>query len=129
MAIMTKPYKIYKSDGVWVYLDILESGVPKCDAGTEEICSPLRVATAPVPEGCMVFEPDYDNVDWDQEYYEYQLVDCPDLGEKRSCTVEKKAGPGKYKVIYSYSEDCVDADLFEAKENNVQAIEREFQIV
>ena len=77
----------------------------------------------------MVFEADYDNVDWDQVYYDYQLVDCPDLGEKRSCCTERQAEPGKYKVIYSYSKDCVSVDLFEAKENNVQTVEKEFQIV
>lgn len=123
-------FEIYQLiDGEWHNVDIygMFCALP-CSVDESEICGGI-IACAPLPEHCLDFDPFFDKFEWDQFVYKTRNVECPNLSETRSCSFKEKAQLGTYKVVFQYSENCVDEDLFHAEENNVQEIEKQFEIL
>ncbi len=120
-------FDVYQLSGdEWLQIDIYCLGCYSyCTAETKYICEP--VACAPLPEHCMDFNPSSEKFEWDQTVCRTRKVECPG-GEDTACFYEEKVEPGTYKVVFKYSENCVDEWLFDSEENNVQTIEKQFKI-
>jgi len=113
----------------WQYVDVYDMACAlPCTADESEICSKTPIACAPLPEHCQDFNPKTEKFEWDQTILKTREVSCPNLNETRFCSYKEKAESGTYKVVFQYSENCENEDLFEAEENNVQKIEKEFEI-
>ncbi len=122
-------FEIYQLvEGEWQWIDVYDVACAlPCSANLEDICQELPIACAPLPEYCLGFDPSVDKFEWDQTILKTREVECPNLDEKRICSFGEMAEPGRYKVVFQYSENCVYEDFFLAEENNVQKIEKEFE--
>jgi len=123
-------FEVYQlSDNEWQYInDVCMGCYSMCSAGAEYICKDdPNVMCAPLPEECMDFEPEFDKFRWDQEICWMKEIDCGS-GKEESCFYEEKAEPGTYKIVFRFAEECADEWLFESDENNIQTIEKEFEI-
>ncbi len=123
-------FEIYQSvGGEWQWIDIYDVACAlPCSANLEDICQGLPIVCAPLPEHCLDFDSSVDKFEWDQTILKTREVECPNLDERRICSFGETAEPGRYKVVFQYSEDCVYEDFFLVEENNVQKIEKEFEI-
>ncbi len=123
-------FEVYQLvDDGWQWIDVYDMACAlPCSADEKDICTETPIACAPSPEHCQDFNPLVDKFDWDQTVLETRENDCSNLDETRICSFHEMAEPGKYKVVFQYSEKCVGEDLFLAEENNVQKIEKEFGI-
>lgn len=115
-------------DGEWQWLDIYDifCALP-CSADEAEICSG-PIACAPLPEHCQDFNPALDNFEWDQTVLQTRTIECS-LDVLSTCSYKESVKPGTYKVVFWYSDNCINEELFDSEENNVQKVEREFEIV
>lgn len=116
-------------DNEWQYIDIYDMtcALP-CSVDESEICYEMPIACAPLPVHCQDFDPLVDKFEWDQTILKTRNVECSDLGEARTCSFKEMTEPGTYKIVFRYSENCVNKDLFEAEENKIQEIQKEFTI-
>lgn len=116
-------------DNEWQYIDIYDMACAlPCSVDESEICYEMPIACAPLPEHCQDFDPLVDKFEWDQTILKTRNVECSDLGEARTCSFKEMTESGTYKIVFRYSKNCVNPDLFEAEENNVQMIQKEFLI-
>ncbi len=123
-------FEVYQSvEGEWQWIDVynVACALP-CSANLEDICQELPIVCAPLPEYCLDFDFSVDKFEWDQTILKTREVECPNLDERRICSFGEMAELGRYKVVFQYSEDCVHEDFFLVEENNVQKIEKEFEI-
>ncbi len=116
-------------DDKWQYIDVYDMACAlPCTVPESEICTKLPIACAPLPEHCQDFDPKTEKFEWGQTILKTRQVECPKINETRFCSYKEKAESGTYKVVFQYSENCANEDLFEAEENNIQKIEKEFEI-
>jgi len=120
-------YQLKGYEWEYVYIYDISCNLP-CSMGEEVICSEPPVVCDPLPIHCQDFDPKSDKFEWDGKIYGSREIECPGLDEERYCTFTEQAEPGEYKIVFKYSENCVNKDLFEAEENNVQMIQKEFLI-
>ncbi len=120
-------YELQKKDGEgWQYLDPYKIACALPCSGDEEVICSGPIACAPIPENCREFDPSSNTFEWDQTEYKTRDYECPD--STQICSYPESAEPGTYKIIFKYSENCVDEEYFGSDENNVQAIEKQFEI-
>jgi len=124
------PWDSIVYEGDWIKVDIYEmEGAFHCGQVPEsEICMGPP-AGAQTQKHCIEYDPSNtlsEKFEWDQKIIKPQDIDCDDW--TASCFNKENAGPGIYKLVFKYSENCVDEWKFEAEENNVQTIEKEFEI-
>ncbi|MCK4319133.1 hypothetical protein KAW38_01015 [Candidatus Micrarchaeota archaeon] len=122
-------FEVYQLiDEEWHYVDIYDffCALP-CSANISEICGG-PIACAPLPLHCMDFDFLSDNFEWDQTILKIRTIECPDSNETAICSFEEKAEPGTYKFVFQYSTNCINTEFFYAEENNVQTIEKTFEI-
>lgn len=115
-------------DSEWQWLDIYDVFCAlTCSVSEEEICSG-PIACAPLPEHCQDFNPALDKFEWDQTVLQTRTIECS-LDVLSTCSYKEKVEPGTYKAVFWYSEDCINEELFDSEENNVQKVEKQFEIV
>jgi len=113
-------------DDEWQKTEIHDmTGALSCFADESEICVGPS-APAQLPEHCQEFDPMAQRFEWDQTVYKTRDVACGE--ETMKCSYTEKSGPGRYKFIFKYTHECMDYDDFSSEKNNIEAIEKEFEI-